>query len=144
MADLEAQANRASFKRFLILLAAGFLLPVFFVCASSGAAAVLNGGCTLHSAIGIGIDNKHRKPTQNQIAAWSEVSILIIDEFSMVKPSVYSVANTRVCDLKDRLNLPFGGIHVVFCGDFYQLPPVGSVIYQTPTSHENDKDRDAN
>jgi hypothetical protein len=44
------------------------------ICASSGVAAILIGGCTLHTALGIGISMNPSDPSNNHIEAWSEVS----------------------------------------------------------------------
>jgi hypothetical protein len=65
-------------------------------------------------------------PTLDQISAWSEVGILIIDEFSMVTPQMLSLLDDRLRRLKGEPKKLFGGVHVIFCGDFFQLPPVGS------------------
>ena len=96
------------------------------ISASSGVAAMLIGGCTLHSALGIGIRREPPKPTQQQIDAWSEVGVLFIDEFSMVTPHMLDLIDTRLRQLKGQPDKLYGGVHLIFCGDFYQLPPVGS------------------
>ena len=113
------------------------------ICASSGVAAILIGGCTLHSALGIGTNPLPPEPNSNHIQAWSEIGVMFLDEFSMVKPALYSLTNSRLQKMKARLDKPFGGVHLVFTGDFYQLQPVGSFIFQTPTQFENDKDSNA-
>ena len=61
----------------------------------------------------------------------------------MIKPAFYSLTNSRLQKLKARLDRPFGSVHLVFCGDFYQLPPIGSFIFQTPTQFENARDNNA-
>lgn len=93
------------------------------VCASSGAAAVLVGGCTIHTALGIRISLK--PPLL--------LYLLIIDEFSMVTPGLFDLLDSRLRLLKNRPDTRFGGIHLVLIGDFYQLPPVGSCIYKIPS-----------
>lgn len=35
----------------------------------------------------------------------------------------------QVCRIKKE-NLLFGGIQIIFCGDFFQLPPVANILYQ--------------
>jgi len=107
------------------------------VCALTGAAAVLLecGAKTIHSWAGIGLgqdepeiiarriqDNKYkRKP-------WKQVDVLIIDEVSMMSEHLFEVLDAvgRQCRPKSKRDLPFGGIQLLFSGDFFQLPPVGT------------------
>ena len=104
------------------------------ISASSGVAAMLIGGCTIHSALGIGIRREPPDPTQNQINAWSEIGILFVDEFSMITPHMLNLIDTRLRQLKGTPEKLYGGIHLIFCGDFYQLPPVGSgPVYSNET-----------
>ena len=63
-------------------------------CASSCVAAILIGGCTLHTALGIGIQPRPPKPNNNHIQAWPEIGVMFLDEFSMVKPALYSLTNS--------------------------------------------------
>lgn len=108
-------------------------MPSVVVCASSGAAAVLIGGCTIHSALGVRISLKPPPPTVEQIFAWSEVYLMIIDEFSMVTPGMFDLLDSRLRLLKSRPQHRFGGIHLVLIGDLYQLPPVGFCIFKLPS-----------
>ena len=48
---------------------------------------------------------------------------MIIDEISMVDGHLLNKLNEIAKNLR-RNNRPFGGIQLVACGDFYQLPPV--------------------
>lgn len=48
---------------------------------------------------------------------------MIIDEISMVDGHLLNKLNEIAKTLR-RNNRPFGGIQLVACGDFYQLPPV--------------------
>ena len=106
------------------------------VCAMTGCAAVLL-GCigskTIHSWSGIGIasgpfgsvvervtSNKHR---QNP---WKKTDILIIDEVSMMSKKIFEILDTIGKKTRKIDDKPFGGIQIVFSGDFYQLPPVGT------------------
>lgn len=65
---------------------------------------------------------------------WRQVHTLIIDECSMLHPSFLNLLDCIARILRLRGNLqkevrklhaaPFGGIQVILCGDFLQLPPV--------------------
>ena len=104
------------------------------ICALTGSAAVLI-GCrarTLHSWAGIGlgqdtIPNLIKKILRNHFSkqAWRTTRILVIDEISMMSKKLFDTLNSLGKILRKN-SRPFGGIQVVFCGDFYQLPPVGN------------------
>lgn len=105
------------------------------VCALTGCAAVLlrcGGAKTVHSWAGIGLASGPSKNIIERVSAnknkrgnWSKVDILIIDEISMMSKKLFDILDSIGRIVKKKLNVPFGGIHVVFSGDFYQLPPVG-------------------
>lgn len=109
------------------------------VCASSGVAAILIGGCTLHSALGISARMIDSDPSSDQIIAWSEIGLLILDEFSMIQPALFEFLQRRLQKLKKN-SKPYGAIHLVLLvGDFFQLPPVGVTTYKL-TQRENNSD----
>lgn len=60
----------------------------------------------------------------------------------MMRASLLDLLDTRLRELKTRLNKIFGGIHVVFCSDFFQLPPVlsSSLITSEKTVKEKSKE----
>lgn len=100
------------------------------VTASTGIAATHIGGQTIHSWSGIGVYEKLDswtldKLTQNEklYKRYENVKVLIIDEISMLHASKLDMINTLFKEFK-KANKPFGGIQIVFCGDFFQLPPV--------------------
>jgi hypothetical protein len=82
----------------------------------------------MHPPLRIGDWHSKRAPKNplNNIDAWSEVGVLFIDEFSMVTPHMLGLIDTRLSQLKGEPDKLYGGVHLIFCGDFYQLPPVGS------------------
>jgi ATP-dependent DNA helicase PIF1 len=104
------------------------------VCALTGCAAVLL-QCkakTVHSWAGIGLGNAPTeqiitKIIKNKYAkvAWKTTDILIIDEVSMMSKKLFELLDT-VGKAVRRNSKPFGGIQLLFSGDFYQLPPVGN------------------
>jgi len=103
------------------------------VCALTGCAAVLlnTKAKTLHSWAGIGLGNASVEILLNKIKkntfaknAWRETQILIVDEVSMLSLKLFDLLNVIGQKMRNNLN-PFGGIQLIFSGDFFQLPPVG-------------------
>lgn len=103
------------------------------VCAMTGCAAViLNCGArTIHSWSGIRlakgeiahiVANVMRNRTACKM--WRSTSILILDEVSMLSARIFELLNILGKKIR-KSPRPFGGMQVVFTGDFYQLPPVG-------------------
>jgi hypothetical protein len=81
-------------------------------------AAVLIGECTLHSALGLKKSMKPGDLTPAMIAAWSEIGVMCIDEFGMVKADLYDLIDIRLRKLKSRPDKPYGGVHMIYSGDF--------------------------
>ena len=52
-----------------------------------------------------------------------KIKVLVIDEISMMTPKLFELID-YICKKVRNNNKPFGGIQMVFCGDFFQLPPV--------------------
>ena len=86
---------------------------------------------TLHSWAGIGLgkgttESYITKIRKNKFlkAIWKQTDILVVDEVSMFSLKLFDMLNeigkAIRCNPK-----PFGGIQLIFSGDFYQLPPVG-------------------
>jgi ATP-dependent DNA helicase PIF1 len=104
----------------------------FQVCALTGCAALLL-NCnarTLHSWGGIKL--ARGDPTKvidsvikSKRAAklWRSIKVLIIDEVSMMSKKILEIINEIACRARGN-RAPFGGIQVVFSGDFFQLPPI--------------------
>ncbi len=100
------------------------------VTASTGIAATHMGGVTIHSWSGLGIRDKISdadiEAMEERPYLWKrfeKTKVLIIDEVSMLHHFRLDMVE-KVCRSFKRNNLPFGGIQVVLCGDFFQLPPI--------------------
>jgi ATP-dependent DNA helicase PIF1 len=57
-------------------------------------------------------------------ALWKSTDILVVDEVSMLSLKLFNVLNAIGKAVRNNPN-PFGGIQLIFSGDFFQLPPVG-------------------
>ena len=96
------------------------------VVAPTGIAALNIGGTTINSAFRIGFetiplitqskDPRFRKLLRN-------LELLIIDEVSMVRAPMLD-AISQSLQIHRNSEEPFGGIHVLACGDLFQLPPI--------------------
>ncbi len=101
------------------------------ITASTGIAATHIGGVTIHSWSGIGI-RKELSPSDisniNKYAAKKikNVAVLIIDEISMLNSNTLGLVDL-VMKAARHSEASFGGMQVVFVGDFFQLPPVSRV-----------------
>jgi hypothetical protein len=103
------------------------------VTASTGAAAALIFGKTIHSWSGLGISVDTFDPTRmvgKNKGAWinarkrmRSTDVLIIDEVSML-PAYFLTNLDLACKHARGNDKPFGGIQMVLVGDFMQLPPV--------------------
>lgn len=100
------------------------------ITASTGIAATLLRGRTLHSFMGFGISNdpfdeqaipKSMKRAKKRLLA---IDVLVIDEISMVSAALLDKVDATLRWARHRPNLPFGGVQLVLVGDFTQLPPI--------------------
>ena len=113
-----------------------------FVTASTGIAACHIGGITLHMFTGIPVNwldeiqigPEKRLLTAKEIASRllrNETKVqrlkncksLIVDEVSMVPGDYFELLDQVVRIIRNN-DKPFGGIQLVLCGDFLQLPPI--------------------
>lgn len=60
----------------------------------------------------------------NACKRWRETEILVIDEISMLSAELFDKLDIIGRRVRNNIN-PFGGLQVIVCGDFFQLPPVG-------------------
>lgn len=104
------------------------------VCALTGCAAVML-DCkakTIHSWAGIGLANGDIDRIVHRVDKnffkkkdWRKTRTLIVDEVSMMSKRLFDILDIVGKTVRNCHSRPFGGIQLIFCGDFYQLPPVG-------------------
>ena len=117
-------------KSYLLRHIIGMLPPSeTFVTASTGVAACQIDGMTLHSFAGVHsvgpINNIISKVLNNKtlLKQWKTCKHLIIDEISMIDADLFDCIEAVARAICDNTK-PFGGIQLIICGDFFQLPPV--------------------
>ena len=98
------------------------------VTATTGLAATHLGGNTIHAWSGIGIyDYLSKKFFEKIPKTRAEIikntDILVIDEISMLHDFRLDMVE-EICRTIRQNDKPFGGIQVILCGDFFQLPPI--------------------
>ena len=100
------------------------------LCAYTGLAAYNIQGSTLHSAFCI---EPNKKLTYKRLSddkrntlqtKYKDLSVLIVDEVSMVGNEMLSFLYQRLQEIKNSQE-PFGGLHIILVGDLFQLRPVG-------------------
>jgi hypothetical protein len=100
------------------------------VTASTGIAATHIGGMTIHSWSGLGIRDQLSSYDLDYIGSNEKVvkraknaQVLVIDEISMLDGKVLDMVDQILRTVRQKPEA-FGGLQVVFVGDFFQLPPV--------------------
>lgn len=101
------------------------------VMAPTGVAALNVDGETLHNFVGVGMgieENVHyilKKIESNRALKekFCDVDTIIIDEVSMVDPDHMEKLDAVLMAVRGN-QFPFGGVQMILCGDFFQLPPV--------------------
>ena len=101
------------------------------VTASTGIASTHINGMTIHAWSGLGLKKSLTKNDLNAISEKKHIKehlektkVLIIDEISMLHRNQLDAINDILQFIRNN-KAPFGGLQVIFCGDFFQLPPVG-------------------
>ncbi|KAF5372660.1 hypothetical protein D9615_009864 [Tricholomella constricta] len=97
----------------------------FVVVAPTGTAAALLGGSTYHYMFGI---NTMMNPSAVQLAEiktrLAGVNYVFFDEVSMLSCRDLHRISARLVSVLGSPSIPFGGMNMIFAGDFAQLPPV--------------------
>ena len=113
------------------------------VCALTGCAAVLL-NCqakTVHSWAGIGLANgpadlivKRVITNKYKAAVWKKIDVLVIDEVSMMSQKIFEILDSIGKKVRKSPLKAFGGLQIIFSGDFYQLPPVDDRQNEDPSA----------
>jgi ATP-dependent DNA helicase PIF1 len=101
------------------------------VCALTGCAAVLLecNAKTIHSWSGIYMMNTPDEVIVRRVFKTKALNenwksdVLIVDEVSMMSKRMFELLNVLGQKMRGNKS-PFGGLQVVFVGDFFQLPPI--------------------
>lgn len=98
------------------------------VTATTGLAATHLNGTTIHAWSGIGVHDHIDKQAATKLGKTRQelirkADILVIDEISMLHDYRLDMVDTMLRFVREH-DEPFGGMQVILCGDFFQLPPV--------------------
>jgi ATP-dependent DNA helicase PIF1 len=98
------------------------------VNATTGLAATHLNGTTIHAWSGIGIHDQlpqgfFENLQKGRAETIQNTDVLVIDEISMLHDYRLDMVDEVTRKVR-KSDLPFGGLQVVLCGDFFQLPPV--------------------
>jgi len=96
----------------------------------TGISSNLLNGQTLHSFLGIGLGTDSHDILFKKIMSWGfmknrwcRLDVLIIDEVSMLSSELLEKLEQLARDIRSDAR-PFGGIQLIFSGDFLQLPMI--------------------
>lgn len=106
------------------------------VTASTGTAAILLNGTTIHSFLGIGIGSKSPEKLADHVIKnkkfiynrLQKLDILIIDEISMISDKLLDLISEFLSIIRND-SRRFGGLQFVLSGDCFQLPPYEDELF---------------
>ena len=125
-------------KEYCSNLEVPFTEKTILITACSGVAATLINGETVHRAVHLNVELKNL--TATHIEQFEEVRLLIIDEISFMASDEIRKLDEVLRRVRERLSKKYGGLDIVFMGDFSQIPPIkGTKVYEDnrlPQWHE--------
>jgi hypothetical protein len=95
------------------------------ITAPTGTAAALIGGSTYHSVLGINDKSASTISMAKVRTRLDGVNYMFLDEVSMLSCHDMYTISAQLAKAFNEPNKPFGGLNIIFSGDFSQLPPVG-------------------
>lgn len=98
----------------------------FRLSSYTGVAARNISGMTLHAALNIGANARgagRGRSHRDLVTMWDGVDYLFVDEVSMIGCNFLTTISESLCEAKGSTSA-FGGVNIIFAGDFAQLPPV--------------------
>ena len=118
----------------------------------TGSSAKQIGGTTIHKGLGLSIalktkghGNRKAGESNEDYSAtlsvrnrtlirdeWRDVWLLFVDEVSLIGAQLLCQIDHALRFAKENPNEWFGGVNVIFAGDFYQYPPVASTPLYAP------------
>ncbi len=119
-----------------------------YFTSTTGVTAVQIGGSTLLHWAGVGASDRAPGMTaeaqlQQAVARvrktpeletrWRRTDVLVIDEVSMLSADLFTLLEGVARAVRAN-QAPFGGIQLVVCGDFYQLPPVTKTLHSAASA----------
>ena len=88
----------------------------------TGVTATLICGAAMHGALFL---NQKCKIEPEQIELWADICLLILDDITFASKSDFKMMHKQLGKLKQEINKKFGGLNIIFSGDFWQLELVG-------------------
>eukprot|EP01034_Spumella_vulgaris_P025376 gene25376-31830_t len=123
---------------------AGYFGSVLKTAPTGGAAFNIKGS-TWHSALGKSSLGKHTQKSKLTDRAISNLQknlngtvLFILDEISLLSAEDLSEISFRLCTATGNFKKPFGGLHTILAGDFYQMKTISgtSIVDRNPKTPE--------
>lgn len=110
--------------------------PYFAITALTGISSLAIGGKTIHSWAGIGLAEHapeiliaRIKKNKSAYIRWRNCKVCIVDEISMMDIELFEKLHIIGCNLRQCYDKLWGGIQIIFAGDFLQLSPASGLDY---------------
>ncbi len=108
------------------------------VLAYTGVAALNIKGQTIHSFFGFPVGvTPNTVPEREDKTLYENIDAIVIDEISMVRADLLDCIDIFLRKNGPNIELPFGGIQIIFIGDLFQLEPIVKRPEETPIFNGN-------